>query len=70
LSFCPDWQVLSFCPDSQVRPHRTLNFGSRSRLRDFSVKALGMRVSSRSFVQVTSRSLKVFRMSMEFEANA
>jgi hypothetical protein len=61
-------EVLSFRQDRRLRPQRALTFGSDSRLRHFS--ATGRRLGSRSFVQVTGRSLKIFRMDREFEGSA
>jgi hypothetical protein len=60
-------EVLSFCPDWQLRPQRVFTFGSESKLKYFSAESKGRLRICRSFVQVPSQSLKIFRMRMEFE---
>jgi hypothetical protein len=60
-------EVLSFLPHFQHRPRRVLSFGCDSRLTKFSATSRGVSIRSQSFVQVTSWSLKTFRVNMEFE---
>jgi hypothetical protein len=70
LSIPDSVEVLSFWPHPEIRPHRALTFGSDSRLRHFSSRQIGGLLPSRSFMQVTSRSLKIFRTNMEFKSSA
>jgi hypothetical protein len=60
-------EILSFHRSGRYLPSRTLRFGRESRLRE--LRAIGIQdyMATRSFVQVSSRSLKLFRAKLEFE---